>query len=76
VGCRQEGYKHELLRICRDAAGSVRVDLTGKAPGRGAYLHQDAVCIALARRRKALERALSGPVEASIWNVIMPSSDR
>jgi hypothetical protein len=34
------------------------VDATGRAPGRGAYLCQDAACWTTAARRRAVERAL------------------
>jgi len=39
-----------MLRIVRTAEG-IRVDLTGKTPGRGAYLHD---------RRECWERGLRG----------------
>lgn len=38
VVCRSERGKRELVRIVRTSAGEVRVDLTGKVAGRGAYL--------------------------------------
>jgi predicted RNA-binding protein YlxR (DUF448 family) len=33
-------------------------DATGRAPGRGAYLHDDPDCRALALKKRSLERAL------------------
>jgi predicted RNA-binding protein YlxR (DUF448 family) len=45
----------------------VDVDLTGRAPGRGAYVHLDAGCVRAASRRGSLARALKaelGPAEA------------
>jgi predicted RNA-binding protein YlxR (DUF448 family) len=36
----------------------VRVDRLGTAPGRGAYVHRDAVCVAAALGGGALTRAL------------------
>jgi hypothetical protein len=38
VGCREVLAKRTLVRVVRTDEG-VRVDLTGKAAGRGAYLH-------------------------------------
>ena len=35
VACRQGKPKKELIRIVRNKEGSVGVDLTGKAQGRG-----------------------------------------
>ena len=43
VGCRQVLAKRTLIRVVRTAEG-VRVDPTGKAAGRGAYLHNLRSC--------------------------------
>jgi hypothetical protein len=43
VGCRTVMAKRSLIRIVRTAEG-VRVDPTGKAAGRGAYLHDSRAC--------------------------------
>ena len=39
----------------------------GKAPGRGAYLWPAAACVAAARKKRLLERALKGPVPPSVY---------
>ncbi len=56
VGCREVLPKRALIRIVRSGE-SVRVDSTGKAPGRGAYLHDRRSCWD-AGLRGALARAL------------------
>ena len=43
VGCRTVNEKRELIRIVRTPEG-VQIDLKGKLPGRGAYLHEDHSC--------------------------------
>lgn len=43
VGCREVMPKRALIRIVRHTDG-VTVDLTGKLPGRGAYLHDVFAC--------------------------------
>jgi len=58
VGCRERAPKGDLLRIVRGADGSVRVDATGAAPGRGAYVHRAPECARRALGRGALARAL------------------
>ncbi|HEY8453127.1 MAG: YlxR family protein [Micromonosporaceae bacterium] len=73
VGCRRRAPASELLRFVavRDTAepdgGRVRLvpDPRRRAPGRGAHLHPDPGCLALARRRRAYGRALrvSGVVD-------------
>ncbi len=67
VACRQEAGKRTLVRVVRDASGVVTVDATGRAPGRGAYLHRDPTCVEIARKKRALDRALKASVGAEIW---------
>jgi predicted RNA-binding protein YlxR (DUF448 family) len=43
VGCREVLPKRAMIRIVRNTNG-VFVDLTGKLPGRGAYLHDVFAC--------------------------------
>ncbi len=43
VGCREVFPKRALIRIVNGPDG-VQVDLTGKAHGRGAYLHDQQTC--------------------------------
>lgn len=56
VGCREVQGKRTLIRIVRGPEG-VAIDRSGKAPGRGAYLHADPDCWAAAMRG-SLEGAL------------------
>lgn len=60
VGCRQVLPKRSLIRIVRSEEG-VRVDLTGKARGRGAYLHNLRSCW-----EKALKGALAQALRTDI----------
>jgi predicted RNA-binding protein YlxR (DUF448 family) len=65
VGCRQRAVATELLRVvAADGAspdGSARTvipDPARRLPGRGASVHPDPACLALADRRRAFGRAL------------------
>jgi predicted RNA-binding protein YlxR (DUF448 family) len=44
VGCREVQGKRQLARVVRQADGHVRLDATGKAQGRGAYVHASWAC--------------------------------
>jgi predicted RNA-binding protein YlxR (DUF448 family) len=44
IACRETGPKRGFVRLVRTPAGTVEVDLTGRKPGRGAYLHSDPAC--------------------------------
>jgi predicted RNA-binding protein YlxR (DUF448 family) len=56
VGCRELLAKRSLIRIVRSPEG-VRVDPTGKAAGRGAYIHD---------RRSCWEEALRGSLARAL----------
>jgi predicted RNA-binding protein YlxR (DUF448 family) len=62
VGCRRPAPKAELLRVTRAPEGAVAMDPTGRAPGRGAYLHRDPACVGAAFRRGGLAGALRVPL--------------
>ena len=61
VACRTERDKRDLLRVVRAPDGAVRLDPTGKATGRGAYLCADPACWAKASQSRAIQRALAVP---------------
>lgn len=58
VSCRCPAPKGELQRIVSTAQGEVRLDLTGKAPGRGAYLCGSMKCYEIAMKSGKLAKAL------------------
>ncbi|HSN93616.1 MAG TPA: YlxR family protein [Anaerolineaceae bacterium] len=60
VGCRQSLEKRNLIRLVRTSEG-VKVDLTGKINGRGAYLHDQRSCW-----EKGLKGALSAALKTEI----------
>ena len=73
VGCRQEAGKRALVRLVRGADGLARLDPSARAHGRGAYLHADPGCVDVARRRRALERALKAQVPDEVWGELAPA---
>ena len=58
VSCRTSSAKRELTRIVRTSDGGVRLDPSGKLPGRGAYLCGSKECLAKAVKANKLGRAL------------------
>ncbi|MCF7935395.1 MAG: YlxR family protein [Synergistales bacterium] len=71
AGCGSEHSKKEMIRIVRTPQGEVRIDPTGKAPGRGTYLCRDPECVRKARKRKALARALKTGVPQEVYNILL-----
>lgn len=66
VGCREMKPKRELIRVVRTQDGGCAADLTGRAPGRGAYLCRSSECLAKAVKSKALDRALEIRAQESV----------
>ena len=67
VGCREMKPKRELLRVVRSPEGEITFDLTGRKPGRGAYVCRSAECLGLAvlgRRAGQPDGADRGPAAA------------
>lgn len=58
VGCRVEQGKRTFIRIVRTPEGRVTVDETGKANGRGAYLHPIRTCWVKALKGATMKNAL------------------
>ena len=70
IGCNEMKDKRELVRIVRNKEGEVCVDLTGKKPGRGAYICKNAACLEKAQKAKRLERAFSAKIEPEIYDTM------
>ena len=62
VGCREMKPKRELLRVVKSPEGQVSIDVTGRKPGRGAYVCRSAECMKKAIKQKQLERAFECPL--------------
>ena len=71
VGCREMKPKRELLRVVRSPEGEISFDMTGRKPGRGAYVCRSADCLQQAIRKKQLERAFSAPVSDAVRDSLM-----
>lgn len=59
--------KKELIRIVRTPDQQVVIDESGRMNGRGAYLKRSVEAVALAKKKKALPRALECDVPETIY---------
>ncbi|MFB5673636.1 RNase P modulator RnpM [Paenibacillus terreus] len=66
VACQEMMPKKQLIRIVKTPEDEILIDLTGKKAGRGAYLCGKDACFKLARKNKALDRALKHHVDPEI----------
>ena len=68
VGCREMKPKAQLLRVVKPAEGEARIDRTGKASGRGAYICPRPECLKKAQKSRALERALDAKIDEAVFS--------
>ncbi|MDY5991782.1 MAG: YlxR family protein [Oscillospiraceae bacterium] len=74
LGCNEMLPKKELVRVVKTKTGEgeddyeINLDLTGKKAGRGAYVCRKAQCLALARKARRLERALSCRIPDEVYD--------
>ena len=62
--------KKELLRIVRTPEGEVKVDLTGKLNGKGAYISKSNEALDIAKKKKVLSRALETEIPEVVYEEI------
>jgi len=67
TGCMEMKPKKTLVRIVRNKEGEVSIDLTGKKPGRGAYICRNSPCLEKAFKTKRLDRNLESSLSEEIY---------
>ena len=63
--------KKELLRIVRTPEGIVKVDLTGKLNGHGAYIKKDKELINKLKNNKMLEKHLEVSINDEVYEEML-----
>lgn len=67
-GCGEMKPKRDLIRAVRSPDGGVSLDLTGRKPGRGAYICHNIDCLRTARKAKRLERAFACAIPPEVYD--------
>ena len=65
---RERFPKNELIRVVKTPLDEVKIDLTGKLNGHGAYIKSDLEVLEKAKKSKALDRALECSIPISIYD--------
>jgi uncharacterized protein len=68
TGCMEMKPKKELIRVVKNKDNEVSIDLTGKKPGRGAYICKNVECLNKAVKSKRLEKNLEVKISEEIYN--------
>lgn len=67
TGCMEMKPKKELVRVVKNKEGEVSMDLTGKKPGRGAYVCKNLECLEKAFKTKRLEKNLEVKISEELY---------
>lgn len=78
TGCGEMKEKRELIRIVKApekkdengnvvSGGEISLDLTGRKPGRGAYVCKNTDCFEKARKARRFERSLSCKIPEDVY---------
>ena len=67
----QYGIVIEMFRIVRTPEGEIKIDLTGKLNGHGAYLSKSMEAIELSRKKKILDKYLEASVSDEIYDELI-----
>lgn len=68
AGCGQMKPKKELVRAVKSPEGEISLDLTGRKPGRGAYICNNMDCLKAARKARRFEKAFSCQIPAEVYS--------
>lgn len=78
TGCGEMKEKRELIRVVKSpekkdengsvvSGGEISLDLTGRKPGRGAYVCKNTDCFEKARKARRFERSLSCKIPEDVY---------
>jgi predicted RNA-binding protein YlxR (DUF448 family) len=70
IACREMKPKAEMTRVVKTADEEIRLDPTGKAAGRGAYVCNSAECLKKLNGKKLLHKAFSTSVSEEVYQGI------
>ncbi len=70
VGCNEMKPKEELVRVVKSPEDEVSLDVTGRKPGRGAYVCRNPECLKKARKAKRLEKAFSCRIPDEVYDLM------
>lgn len=70
IACRELKPKKEMLRIVKNKEGTIFLDFSGKAQGRGAYICDDENCIKKLRKQRLVNKVFSCEVDEAVYSAI------
>lgn len=76
IVCKEMKPKKELIRVVKSVDGTIGLDTTGKANGRGAYICNSDECMAKLVKTKALSRTFKENVSSEVYQGLIEEYER
>ncbi len=76
VGCGGSKEKKQMIRVVKTSENTIVLDNTGKKNGRGAYICNNAECLALAVKNKGLERSLKTSIPKPVYDELLKEMEK
>jgi predicted RNA-binding protein YlxR (DUF448 family) len=71
TGCGAVKSKKELIRVLRTPEGDIKIDKTGRANGRGAYICDSVECFKKARKSGSIAKSLSTAIPDEVYEELI-----
>ena len=68
IACKKLQDKYSMFRIVRAPNAEIYFDLTGKAPGHGAYIYKNEACLKLTVKKRKLNHALKAQIPNELYD--------
>ncbi|MCQ2460918.1 MAG: YlxR family protein [Clostridia bacterium] len=68
LGCMEMKPKTDLVRVVKSKDENIALDLSGKAPGRGAYICKSTECFEKAKKARRFEREFKMQIPDDVYS--------
>ncbi|MCR5584377.1 MAG: YlxR family protein [Lachnospiraceae bacterium] len=76
TGCGAVKSKKELIRVLRTPEGEIKIDKTGRANGRGAYICDSVSCLEKAKKTGGLAKSLSTAIPDDVYESLVKEMEK
>ncbi|MCR5585610.1 MAG: YlxR family protein [Lachnospiraceae bacterium] len=71
TGCGAVKSKKELIRVLKTPEGEIKIDKTGRANGRGAYICDSVECLEKAKKSGGIAKSLGTAIPAEVYDALI-----
>lgn len=75
VGCGEMKPKTDLMRVVKSSEGEVKIDLGGKAQGRGAYVCRNPECLKKVKKTHRLDKVFATRLPDEVYDTLIAEGE-